>query len=98
MLISPTGEPMPLPSRAFATLIYLVEHSGQIVDKAAIMSTVWPKPVDRRQRLPEVYRHFHRRIVRQEGTNGAFAIPATCASFHLARHSTAFSPGTASSI
>src|ERR1700733_5670131 len=45
VLISCTGEPLPLPSRAFATLRYLVERSGQIVDKAAIMAAVWPKTV-----------------------------------------------------
>src|SRR3984957_21105268 len=45
ILIGPAGEPIPLPSRAFATLRYLVERSGEIVDKAAIMATVWPKTV-----------------------------------------------------
>jgi DNA-binding winged helix-turn-helix (wHTH) protein/Tol biopolymer transport system component len=45
VLISCTGEPLPLPSRAFATLRYLVERSGEIADKAAIMAAVWPKAV-----------------------------------------------------
>ena len=45
VLISCTGEPLPLPSRAFATLRYLVERSGEIVDKSAIMAAVWPKTV-----------------------------------------------------
>jgi DNA-binding winged helix-turn-helix (wHTH) protein/Tol biopolymer transport system component len=45
VLIAPSGETMPLPSRAFATLRYLVERSGEVVDKAAIMATVWPKTV-----------------------------------------------------
>jgi DNA-binding winged helix-turn-helix (wHTH) protein/Tol biopolymer transport system component len=44
-LVSPTGEPLPLPSRAFATLRYLVERAGEVVDKAALMSTVWPTTV-----------------------------------------------------
>jgi DNA-binding winged helix-turn-helix (wHTH) protein/Tol biopolymer transport system component len=45
VLISPSGETLPLQSRAFATLRYLVERSGEVVDKGAIMSAVWPKTV-----------------------------------------------------
>ena len=45
VLISPSGEAVPLPSRAFATLKYLVERSGELVDKSALMATVWPKTV-----------------------------------------------------
>lgn len=45
MLFSPTGEPLPLPSRAFATLRYLVERAGEVVDKSALMATVWPTTV-----------------------------------------------------
>src|ERR1700734_3427140 len=45
VLISPTGETLPLPSRAFATLRFLVERAGEIVDKSALMSMVWPKTI-----------------------------------------------------
>ena len=45
VLISPTGETLPLPSRAFATLRFLVERAGEIVDKSALMSRVWPKTI-----------------------------------------------------
>ena len=45
LLICPTGEPVSLPSRAFATLRYLVERSGEIVEKSALMNEVWPKTV-----------------------------------------------------
>ncbi len=44
-LIAPTGEPLPLQSRAFATLRYLVERAGEIVDKSALMATVWPTTI-----------------------------------------------------
>jgi hypothetical protein len=44
-LISPSAETMPLQSRAFATLRYLIERSGEVIDEGAIMSTVWPKTV-----------------------------------------------------
>jgi DNA-binding winged helix-turn-helix (wHTH) protein/Tol biopolymer transport system component len=45
ILIGPAGDPIPLPSRAFATLRYLVERSGEIVEKAALMNEVWPRTV-----------------------------------------------------
>jgi DNA-binding winged helix-turn-helix (wHTH) protein/dipeptidyl aminopeptidase/acylaminoacyl peptidase len=45
VLVSPRGEPLPLPSRAFAALRYLVERAGEIVDKSALMAAVWPTTV-----------------------------------------------------
>ncbi len=45
ILICPAGDPIPLPSRAFATLRYLVERSGEIVEKSALMNEVWPRTV-----------------------------------------------------
>jgi DNA-binding winged helix-turn-helix (wHTH) protein/Tol biopolymer transport system component len=45
VLISPSGETLPLASRAFATLRFLVERAGEIVDKSALMSMVWPKTI-----------------------------------------------------
>jgi TolB-like protein/DNA-binding winged helix-turn-helix (wHTH) protein/Tfp pilus assembly protein PilF len=43
VLFSPTGEPVALPSRAFETLRYLVERSGELVDKSSLMKAVWPR-------------------------------------------------------
>src|SRR5258707_14387793 len=45
MLSAPTGEPIALPSRAFETLRYLVERSGELVEKATLMKAVWPHAV-----------------------------------------------------
>jgi TolB-like protein/DNA-binding winged helix-turn-helix (wHTH) protein/Tfp pilus assembly protein PilF len=44
-LLSPAGAPIPLTSRVFDTLIYLVEHQGELVDKATLMQAVWPGAV-----------------------------------------------------
>src|ERR1700688_4265312 len=44
-LFSPTGEAIALPSRAFDALRYLVEHSGELVEKSSLMKTVWPRVV-----------------------------------------------------
>jgi DNA-binding winged helix-turn-helix (wHTH) protein len=45
VLSSPTGEPIALPFRAFETLRYLVERSGEIVEKSSLMKAVWPRTV-----------------------------------------------------
>jgi eukaryotic-like serine/threonine-protein kinase len=44
-LFSPTGEAIALPSRAFDALRYLVEHSGELVEKSSLMKAVWPRAV-----------------------------------------------------
>jgi eukaryotic-like serine/threonine-protein kinase len=45
VLVSPEGATVPLPSRAFAALRCLVERAGELVDKSALMATVWPRTV-----------------------------------------------------
>jgi TolB-like protein/DNA-binding winged helix-turn-helix (wHTH) protein/Tfp pilus assembly protein PilF len=44
-LLSPAGTPIPLTSRVFDTLLYLVQHQGELVDKATLMQAVWPGAV-----------------------------------------------------
>jgi DNA-binding winged helix-turn-helix (wHTH) protein/Tol biopolymer transport system component len=44
-LWSPDGQPLPVPSRAFAALQFLLERAGELVEKSALMSAVWPKSV-----------------------------------------------------
>ncbi|HSO76527.1 MAG TPA: winged helix-turn-helix domain-containing protein, partial [Blastocatellia bacterium] len=41
-LLSRAGEPVPLTPKAFDTLLLLVENSGQLVTKDALMSELWP--------------------------------------------------------
>jgi DNA-binding winged helix-turn-helix (wHTH) protein len=45
VLFAPSGEPVALPSRAFETLRYLVERSGELVEKSTLMKAVWPRAV-----------------------------------------------------
>ena len=45
VLSSPTGDPIALPFRAFETLRYLVERSGELVEKTSLMNAVWPLAV-----------------------------------------------------
>jgi TolB-like protein/DNA-binding winged helix-turn-helix (wHTH) protein len=44
-LLSPAGEPVTLSSRAFDTLLALLEHRGEVLSKATLMSLVWPNVV-----------------------------------------------------
>jgi Tol biopolymer transport system component/DNA-binding winged helix-turn-helix (wHTH) protein len=40
-----TGETVPLTPRVFDTLLVLVEHAGEIVDKRTLLEAVWPNVV-----------------------------------------------------
>jgi TolB-like protein/DNA-binding winged helix-turn-helix (wHTH) protein len=44
-LLGPDGVPIPLGARAFDTLLYLVEHPNQLVDKHTLMQAIWPSAV-----------------------------------------------------
>jgi TolB-like protein/DNA-binding winged helix-turn-helix (wHTH) protein len=45
LLTRADGHPLPLTSRAFDTLIFFLEHPGELLDKATLMAAVWPKLV-----------------------------------------------------
>jgi TolB-like protein/tetratricopeptide (TPR) repeat protein len=42
LLFGANGTPIPLVGRAFDTLLYLIEHAGELVDKQTLMKAVWP--------------------------------------------------------
>ncbi len=79
------GGTVALTPRAFATLRTLVEHSGELVERASLMKTVWPNLVVEdnnldqqvsllRQALGE-RRGEHRYIVTVPGRGYRFAVP-----------------------
>src|SRR6187549_268659 len=37
-----TGEALALNAKAFDTLLYLVQHSGDVLDKDTLLSAIWP--------------------------------------------------------
>jgi TolB-like protein len=39
------GRPLPLTAKAFDTLLYLVEHPGELLDKSSLMQAIWPDVV-----------------------------------------------------
>ncbi len=45
LLFGPDGQPVPLKPKVFATLLYLVERHGELVDKQALLEAVWPHVV-----------------------------------------------------
>lgn len=69
-LVSPVGEPLPLPSRAFATLRYLVERAGEVVDKSTLMATVWPTTVVAENNLNQCILAL-RKVLGESAGNGA---------------------------
>ena len=42
LLFGPDGRSVPLSARAFDTLLYLVEHPNQLIDRQSLMAAVWP--------------------------------------------------------
>ncbi|MEP6956891.1 MAG: winged helix-turn-helix domain-containing protein, partial [Chthoniobacterales bacterium] len=39
------GTPLPLTPRVFDTLLFLVQHSGAVLDKERLMEAVWPDSI-----------------------------------------------------
>ena len=45
LLFGSEGEPIPLTGRAFDTLLYLLEHADELVDKPTLMKALWPNVI-----------------------------------------------------
>ncbi|MEO8064447.1 MAG: tetratricopeptide repeat protein [Pseudomonadota bacterium] len=45
LLVRADGRPLPLVSRAFETLLYLVQNAGELVNKTDLIRAVWPDTV-----------------------------------------------------
>jgi TolB-like protein/DNA-binding winged helix-turn-helix (wHTH) protein len=43
LLFNENGENLPLPSRAFDTLLFMAQHSNELLDKQRLMKAVWPQ-------------------------------------------------------
>jgi TolB-like protein/DNA-binding winged helix-turn-helix (wHTH) protein len=87
LLFAPDGRPSPLSPRAFDTLLYLVEHPNQLVDKQALMKAVWPNVIVEENNLNQnisIVRRVlgetageHRFIVTVPGRGFRFVPPVT---------------------
>jgi len=45
LLVKTGARPLPLTSRAFETLLYLVEHHGELLNKETLLRAIWPDVV-----------------------------------------------------
>jgi TolB-like protein/DNA-binding winged helix-turn-helix (wHTH) protein len=45
LLLKANGRPLPLNARAFDTLLFFLEHSGELLHKSTLMAAIWPKVV-----------------------------------------------------
>jgi TolB-like protein/DNA-binding winged helix-turn-helix (wHTH) protein len=45
LLFGPNGDTVPLTARAFDTLLYLVEHPNQLIEKQTLMKALWPNVI-----------------------------------------------------
>jgi TolB-like protein/DNA-binding winged helix-turn-helix (wHTH) protein len=45
LLLRADGRPLPVSARAFDTLLFFLEHPGELLDKSTLMAAIWPKVV-----------------------------------------------------
>jgi TolB-like protein/DNA-binding winged helix-turn-helix (wHTH) protein/tetratricopeptide (TPR) repeat protein len=45
LLLRADGRPLPVSARAFDTLLFFLEHSGELLEKSTLMAAIWPKVV-----------------------------------------------------
>ncbi len=63
------GEQVPLTPKAFDTLILLIEHQGQVLDKQHIMSAIWPDTVVEENNLNQSISTLRRTFGETRGEN-----------------------------
>ena len=64
------GTPVPLTPRVFDTLLYLVEHSGAVLEKERLMDAVWPDAVVEENNLSKNISTLRRIFGESPGSRG----------------------------
>jgi TolB-like protein/DNA-binding winged helix-turn-helix (wHTH) protein len=87
LLLKTDGRPLPLSSRAFDTLLFFLEHPGELLDKSTLMAAIWPKVVVEENNLTQHISALrrvlgerpeeHRFIVTVPGRGYRFVAPVT---------------------
>ena len=82
LLFGPDGEPIALKPRVFDTLLYLIEHRGELLQKQALLDAIWPHVVVEENNLNQAIstlrrvlgetRDEHRFIVTEPGRGYRF--------------------------
>ena len=85
LLFGPDGEPIALKPRVFDTLLYLIEHRGELLQKQALLDAIWPHVVVEENNLNQAIstlrrvlgetRDEHRFIVTEPGRGYRFVAP-----------------------
>jgi DNA-binding response OmpR family regulator len=69
-LVTRAGAPLPLTSREFAVLHFLMRHVGDVVSKAEILDNVWDPAYEGSENIVEVYiGHLRKKIDAPFGTD-----------------------------
>ncbi len=63
------GTPLPLTPRVFETLLYLVEHGGQVLERDRVMEAVWPDAVVEENNLTQNISILRRVLGQERGSN-----------------------------
>jgi DNA-binding winged helix-turn-helix (wHTH) protein/TolB-like protein/Tfp pilus assembly protein PilF len=63
------GSSVPLTGKAFDTLVYLVEHAGEALDKDTLLQAIWPGVVVEENSLTQVISSLRELLGEQRGEN-----------------------------
>ena len=85
LLFGPDGGPIALKPRVFDTLLYLIEHRGELLQKQVLLDAIWPQVVVEENNLTQAIstlrrvlgetRDEHRFIVTEPGRGYRFVAP-----------------------
>jgi DNA-binding winged helix-turn-helix (wHTH) protein/TolB-like protein/Tfp pilus assembly protein PilF len=71
-----SGEPIPLAGKAFDTLVHLVEHAGELLDKDALLQAIWPGVVVEENSLTQIVSGLRQLLGEARGENRYIATVA----------------------
>ncbi|HZF16175.1 MAG TPA: winged helix-turn-helix domain-containing protein [Steroidobacteraceae bacterium] len=71
-----TGEAIPLAGKAFDTLVYLVEHAGELLDKDVLLRAIWPGVIVEENSLTQIVSALRQLLGEARGENRYIATVA----------------------
>jgi DNA-binding winged helix-turn-helix (wHTH) protein/TolB-like protein/lipoprotein NlpI len=64
-----TGESLPLAGKAYDTLLYLVEHAGELLDKDVLLNAIWPGVIVEENSLTQIVSTLRQLLGEARGEN-----------------------------
>jgi eukaryotic-like serine/threonine-protein kinase len=105
LLFGQDGQPIPLKPRVFDTLLYLIEHRGELLEKHVLLDAIWPHVVVEENNLNQAIstlrrvfgetRSEHRFIVTEPGRGYRFVARVETVPMEPAGTGATASPGAA---